>query len=203
MMQGPFLLCLCQRGAFTGSQMISFSAVPLSRKRKAVSDRPIHKWNKPSCTAGKPGRMILSVRPDTLGQTYKIILPCRWFTRFHASGYVPFPFWRFPFFTDFSFEVFLSNLPPLPFTSIFASFSEPHQAVIFVLGAKVTPGLYGKARSSLLFSGKISSPSGSIFPKNLAFPNPYLFKHPKRKRPMRQKDALKKMSDKREADKIV
>ena len=189
MMQGPFLLCLCQRGAFTGSQMISFSAVPLSRKRKAVSDRPIHKWNKPSCTAGKPGRMILSVRPDTLGQTYKIILPCRWFTRFHASGYVPFPFWRFPFFTDFSFEVFLSNLPPLPFTSIFAPFSEPHQAVIFVLGAKVTPGLYGKARSSLLFSGKISSPSGSIFPKNLAFPNPYLFKHPKRKRPMRQKDA--------------
>ena len=196
-------MCLCQRGAFTGSQMISFSAVPLSRKRKAVSDRPIHKWNKPSCTAGKPGRMILSVRPDTLGQTYKIILPCRWFTRFHASGYVPFPFWRFPFFTDFSFEVFLSNLPPLPFTSIFAPFSEPHQAVIFVLGAKVTPGLYGKARSSLLFSGKISSPSGSIFPKNLAFPNPYLFKHPKRKRPMRQKDALKKMSDKREADKIV
>ena len=189
MMQGPFLLCLCQRGAFTGSQMISFSAVPLSRKRKAVSDRPIHKWNKPSCTAGKPGRMILSVRPDTLGQTYKIILPCRWFTRFHASGYVPFPFWRFPFFTDFSFEVFLSNLPPLPFTSIFAPFSEPHQAVIFVLGAKVTPGLYGKARSSLLFSGKISSLSGSIFPKNLAFPNPYLFKHPKRKRPMRQKDA--------------
>ena len=189
MMQGPFLLCLCQRGAFTGSQMISFSAVPLSRKRKAVSDRPIHKWNKPSCTAGKPGRMILSVRPDTLGQTYKIILPCRWFTRFHASGYVPFPFWRFPFFTDFSFEVFLSNLPPLPFTSIFAPFSEPHQSVIFVLGAKVIPGLDGKARSSLLFSAEISSPSGSISPKNLAFPNPYLFKHPKRKRPMRQKDA--------------
>ena len=75
------------------------------------------------------------------------------------------------FFTDFSFEVFLSNLPLLPFTSIFAPFSEPHQAVIFVLGAKVTPGLYGKARSSLLFSGKISSPSGSIFPKNLAFPS--------------------------------
>ena len=43
----------------------------------------------------------------------------------------------------------------------------------------------------------------SFFRKNLAFPNPYLFKHPKRKRPMRQKDALKKMSDKREADKIV
>ena len=169
-MQGPFLLCLCQRGAFTGSQMISFSAVPLSRKRKAVSDRPIHKWNKPSCTAGKPGRMILSVRPDTLGQTYKIILPCRWFTRFHASGYVPFPFWRFPFFTDFSFEVFLSNLPPLPFTSIFAPFSGPHQAVISVLGAKVTPGLDGKARSSLLFPAKISSPAGSILAEKPCIP---------------------------------
>ena len=170
MMQGPFLLCLCQRGAFTGSQMISFFAVPLSRKRKAVSDRPIHKWNKPSCTAGKPGRMILSVRPDTLGQTYKIILPCRWFARFHASGYVPFPFWRFPFFTDFSFEVFLSNLPPLPFTSIFAPFSEPHQAVISVLGAKVIPGLDGNARSSLLFSEKISSPAGSILPEKPCIP---------------------------------
>ena len=121
---------------------------------------------------------------------------------FHASGDV-FSLFRGSFFTDFLLKFFLPNLPPLPFTSIFASFSEPHQAVIFVLGAKVTPGLYGKARSSLLFSGKISSLSGSIFPKNLAFPNPYLFKHPKRKRPMRQKDALKKMSDKREADKIV
>ena len=79
------------------SDDFSFSTVPLSRKRKAVSDRPIHKWNKPSHTAGKPGRMILSVRPYTLGQTYKIILPCRWFARFHASGYVPFPFGVFPF----------------------------------------------------------------------------------------------------------
>ena len=146
-----------------------FFAVPLSRKRKAVSDRPIHKWNKPLCTAGKPGRMILYVRPDTLGQTYKIILPCRWFARFHASGSVPFSFVDF-FFTDFSFEVFLSNLPPLPFTSISAPFSEPHQAVISVLGAKVTPGFDGKARSSLLFSGKISSPVGSIFPEKPCIP---------------------------------
>ena len=148
------------------------------------------------------GKKILSAHPDTSGQTDKTILPYRWFARFHITGYVLFC-WELPFFTDFPFEVFLPNLPLLPFTSIFAPFSEPHQAVIFVLGAKVTSGLYGKARSSLLFSGKISSLSGSIFPKNLAFPNPYLFKHPKRKRPMRQKDALKKMSDKREADKIV
>ena len=122
MMQGPFLLCLCQRGAFTGSQMISFSAVPLSRKRKAVSDRPIHKWNKPSCTAGKPGRMILSARPDTSDQTDRTILPCRWFARFHATGYVLFG-GRPPFFTDFSFEVFCLiclyfRLPPFSRLSV-------------------------------------------------------------------------------------
>ena len=74
------------------------------------------------------------------------------------------------FFTDFSFEVFLSNLPPLPFTSIFASFSEPHQIVISVLGAKVIPGLDGNARSSLLFSAEISSPAGSIFPEKPCIP---------------------------------
>ena len=94
------------------------------------------------------------------------------------------------FFTDFSPEVFsLPNLPLFPFTSIPASSSGPRQAVISVLGAKVIPGLYGNARSGLLFSAEISSPAGSISAKNLAFPNPCLFKHPKRKRPMRQKDA--------------
>ena len=133
-----------------------------------MSDRPIHKWNKPSCTAGKPGRMILSVRPDTLGQTTK--------SYFLAGGLPGFtlPAMFFSvgdvFFTDFSFEVFLSNLPPLPFTSIFASFSEPHQAVISVLGAKVIPGLDGNAR----FFGKILPERLEIFPENrrldLAFP---------------------------------
>ena len=170
MRQGPFLLCLCQRGAFTAFQMIFLFRCSFEPEAESRVWPLVHKWSKPSPTAGKPGRMILSVRPDTLGQTYKIILPCRWFTRFHASGYVPFPFWRFPFFTDFSFEVFLSNLPPLPFTSIFASFSEPHQAVISVLGAKVIPGLDGNARSSLLFSEKISSPAGSIFPEKPCIP---------------------------------
>ena len=86
---------------------------------------------------------------------------------FHASGDV-FSLFRGSFFTDFLLKFFLSNLPPLPFTSIFASFSEPHQAVISVLGAKVIPGLDGNARSSLLFSVKISSPAGSIFPENSA-----------------------------------
>ena len=170
MMQGPFLLCLCQRGAFTGSQTISFFVVPLSRKRKAVCDRPIHKWNKPSHTAGKPGRMILSVRPDTLGQTYKIILPCRWFARFHASGSVPFPFGIIPFsrisLLTFSCPICLHlRLPPFSRLSVTS-----HQAVISVLGAKVIPGLDGNARSSLLFSEKISSPAGSIFSEKPCIP---------------------------------
>ena len=153
------------------SDDFSFSAVPLSRKRKAVSDRPIHKWNKPLCTAGKPGRMILYVRPDTLGQTYKIILPCRWFARFHASGYVPFfPFGDF-FFSQISLLKFSCliclhfRLPPFSRLSV-----TPHQAVISVLGAKVIPGLDGNARSSLLFSAKISSPAGSIFPEKPCIP---------------------------------
>ena len=96
MTQSPFLLCLCQRGAFTAFLMIFFFAVPLSRKRKAVYDRLLHECNKPSPTAGKPGRMILSARPDTSGRTDKTILPNRWFAWFHAIGYVLFC-WGFLF----------------------------------------------------------------------------------------------------------
>ncbi len=169
MRQGPFLLCLCQRGAFTAFQMIfhfrcSFEPEPESRVWPLV-----HKWNKPSPTAGKPGRKILSAHPDTSDRTDKTILPYRWFARFHVAGYVLFLLGA-SCFHGFLFWSFLSNLPLLPFTSIFAPFSEPHQAVISVLGAKVTPGFDGKARSSLLFSGKISSPVGSIFPEKPCIP---------------------------------
>ena len=100
-MQGPFLLRLCQRGAFTDFWLFFFFAVHLSRKRKAVQDRPLHEWNKPSPTAGEPERMILYIRPDTSCRTYKIILSIRWFARFHASGYLPFSF------VDFFFHGFL------------------------------------------------------------------------------------------------
>ena len=71
---------------------------------------------------------------------------------------------------DFSLKFFLPNQPLFSFTSIFAPFSEPHQAVISVLGAKVIPGLDGKARSSLLFSVKISSPAGSILTEKPCIP---------------------------------
>ena len=169
MRQSPFLLCLCQRGVFTAFQIIFLFRCSFEPEAESRVWPLAHKWNKPSPTAGKPGRMILSARPDTSGRTDKTILPCRWFARFHATGYVFFLLGT-SFFHGFLFWSFLYNLPLLPFTSIFAPFSKPHQAVISVLGAKVTPGFDGKARSSLLFSGKISSPTGSIFPEKPCIP---------------------------------
>ena len=135
----------------------------------------------------KPGRMIVATRLNKFRRignnhtSFVVVCP------FHAPV-MSFPFWLFLFY-GFSPEVFSTQSASGFVYLHFAPFSEPHQSVIFVQGAKVIPGLDGKARSSLLFSAEISSPSGSISPKNLAFPNPYLFKHPKRKRPMRQKDA--------------
>lgn len=137
---------------------------------------------------GKPGRMTVAVRLNKFRRignnhtSFVVVCP------FHASGDVFFLL-VILFFTDFPLKFFSTQSASVFVYLHFAPFCEPHQSVIFVLGAKVIPGLDGKARSSLLFSAEISSPSGSISPKNLAFPNPYLFKHPKRKRPMRQKDA--------------
>jgi len=57
----------------------------------------------------------------------------------------------------------------------FCAFQQPHLAAISVLAAKVISGIDGNARSSLLFSGKISNPAGRIFPKNLASSTPLPF----------------------------
>ena len=165
-MQGPFLLCLCQRGAFTGFWRFFFFAVPLSRKRKAVCDRPIHEWNKPSHTAGKPeewfcmsdrtrsARHTKSYFPD--GGLPGFMLPAVSISLLGIS------FLRISLL-KFSCLICLHfRLPP------FSRLSGAHQVVISVLGAKVIPGLDGNARSSLLFSVKISSPAGSIFPENSA-----------------------------------
>ena len=118
---------------------------------------------------GKPGRMIVVARLDKscrIGkQSYFLCggLP------FSRSGDVFFIL-VVPYFTDFPLKFFSTQSASVFVYLHFAPFSEPHQSVIFVLGAKVIPGLDGKARSSLLFSAEIS---------------------------------IKKMSDKREADKIV
>ena len=136
----------------------------------------------------KPGRMIVATRLNKFRRignnhtSFVVVCP------FHASGDVFFLL-VILFFTDFPLKFFSTQSASVFVYLHFAPFSKPHQSVIFVLGAKVIPGLDGKARSSLMFSVKISSPAGSILTENLAFPNPYLFKHPKRKRPMRQKDA--------------
>jgi len=80
-----------------------------------------------------------------------------------------FSFLGFPFY-GFSPEVFSTQSASVFVYLHFAPFSEPHQSVIFVLGAKVIPGLDGKARSSLLFSVKISSPAGSILTEKPCIP---------------------------------
>ena len=123
MRQDPFLLCLCQRGAFTAFQMIFLFRCSFEPEAESRVWPLVHKWNKPSPTAGKPGRMILSARPDTSGRTDKTILPYRWFARFHATGYVLFLLEEISFFTDFSFEVFCLiclyfRLPPFSRLSV-------------------------------------------------------------------------------------
>lgn len=56
------------------------------------------------------------------------------------------------------------------------------------------------ARTSLLFSAKISTPAGSIFPKILAIANPYTFDGHRNENDRCDKKTHKKMSDKRVAD---
>ena len=122
MRQGPFLLCLCRRGAFTVFQMIFLFRCSFEPEAESRVWPFAHKWNKPSFTAGKPGKMVLSARLDTSGRTDKVILPCRWFARFHASGYLLFC-WKFLFsrisLLKFSFLICLYfRLPPFSRLSV-------------------------------------------------------------------------------------
>ena len=185
-----FLFAPMPRGAFMGFQMIflfSLFLLPEAERLLSASACPMNETGGRT-QSDKPERMLVATRLNKFRRignkhtSFVVVCP------FHASGEVFF-FQTASSFYGFSPEVFSTQSASVFVYLHFAPFSEPHQAVISVLGAKVIPGLDGKARSSLLFSAEISSPSGSISPKNLAFPNPYLFKHPKRKRPMRQKDA--------------
>ena len=56
------------------------------------------------------------------------------------------------------------------------------------------------ARTSLLFSAKISTPAGSIFPKILAAANPFTFECHRNENDRCEEKTHKKMSDKRVAD---
>ena len=158
----PISFVLMPGGAFTGLQWASFFNRSIFLKAGTMYDRPSNKWAKPSPTEGKPGRMPISSRLKVFSRSDMDI---------HPLCGLPFHVFRqVPFSSHTDFRRFFSNLPPPLFTSIFTSFSEPHQSVISVLGAKVIPGLDGKARSSLLFSVKISSPAGSILTEKPCIP---------------------------------
>ena len=104
----------------------------------------------------KPGRMIVATRLNKFRRignnhtSFVVVCP------FHASGDVFFLL-VILFFTDFPLKFFSTQSASVFVYLHFAPFSKPHQSVIFVLGAKVIPGLDGKARSSLLFSAEIST----------------------------------------------
>ena len=150
----------------------------------------------------KPGRMIVATRLNKFRRignnhtSFVVVCP------FHASGDVFFLL-VILFFTDFPLKFFSTQSASVFVYLHFAPFSKPHQSVIFVLGAKVIPGLDGKARSSLLFSVKISSPAGSILTEKPCIPYSLPFQAPETKTTDATERRIKKMSDKREADKIV
>ena len=159
----PLSFVAMPRGAFTGFQMTFFFAVHLCRKRKGCRVCQPAPWMKQAATHSRANREERLFPPgwtSTVGSE-TFILPCWWFCPFHAS-YNVFFFQSVLLFYGFSLKFLYSNLPLFSFTSILRLSVESHQAVIFVLGAKVIPGLDGKARSRLLFSAKISSPAGSI-----------------------------------------
>lgn len=81
---------------------------------------------------------------------------------FTLPAWSPFFFRRFLSVSDFSWD--FSQYASTAVYLHFRAFQLVRiRMVILVLGAKVIPGFDGKARSSLLFSQKISSPVGSIF----------------------------------------
>ena len=71
MRQGPFLLNLCQRGAFTAFQMIFLFRCSFEPEAESRVCPLVHKWNKPSPTAGKPGRKFYLPTPTRLARQIK------------------------------------------------------------------------------------------------------------------------------------
>ncbi len=89
-------------------------------------------------------------------------------------GFTLTAWFSFSFGCFFLLRISLDILFPICLCCRLPSFSRlsvgTHQAVISVLGAKVIPGLDGKARSSLLFSGKILPAGLEIFPEKPYIP---------------------------------
>lgn len=171
MKQCPFLLRLCQEVLLRVFKWFFFFRCLFCRKRKVNAECVSlpHEWNRRPHTAGQTGKNDCchpaEQVPSDRKQSYFLCcgLP---FSRFR---WCLFPFGD-SFFTDFPLKFFSTQSASVFVYLHFAPFSKPHQSVIFVLGAKVIPGLDGKARSSLLFSVKIYSPAGSILTEKPCIP---------------------------------
>ena len=168
----PLSFAPMPRGAFTGFQMIflfSLSLLPEAESECRVCQPA--PWMKQAPTHSRTNREEWLLPPGWTSSvgSETIILPLLWFALF-TLPVMSFSFWWFLILRIFPLK-FLSTQSASVFVYLhFASFREPHQSVISVLGAKVIPGLYGKARSSLLFSVKISSPAGSILTEKPCIP---------------------------------
>lgn len=166
----PLSFVAMPRGAFTGFQMIFLFRcpfVPEAERMQSVSACPMNEASGHT-QPGKPGRMTVAARWYKYHRIGNIHTSLSEVCPFHAPV-MSFSFWWILFY-GFSPEVFSTQSASVFVYLHFAPFSEPHQSVIFVLGAKVIPGLDGKARSSLLFSVKISSPAGSILTEKPCIP---------------------------------
>ena len=161
MTQGPFLLRLYRRGAFTGFCRFHFFAVHLCRSgNTSVTARTMKGASRHQRRANR--KNAVSAGPNEFEPTdssYFFVLVCP-VSRFrHGFLYLLTVPSFYGFLLGNLFSICLCfRLPPFSRLSV-----GTHQVVILVLGAKVIPGLDGKARSSLLFPLKISSPAGSIF----------------------------------------
>ena len=170
MKQCPFLLRLCQEVLLRVFKWFFFFRCLFCRKRKVNAECVSlpHEWSRRLHTAGQTGKndccrpagQVLSDRK------HSYFLCCG--LPFSRSGEVFFLL-VIPFLRIFSWSFSTQSASVFVYLH-FAPFSKPHQSVIFVLGAKVIPGLDGKARSSLLFSVKISSPAGSILTEKPCIP---------------------------------
>lgn len=139
-----FFSCFC---AGSGKWMQRVSACPINETSGHTQRAIREEWLLP------PG-WTSPVGSENNHTPFVVVCP------FHASGDVFFLL-VIPFLRIFPWSFSTQSASGFVYLH-FAPFSEPHQSVIFVQGAKVIPGLDGKARSSLLFSAEISSPSGSI-----------------------------------------
>ena len=143
----PLSFAPMPRGAFTGFQMIflfSLSLLPEAESECRVCQPA--PWMKQTDTHSRANREEWLLSPGWTSPvgSETFILPLLWFALF-TLRWCLFPF-GYSFFTDFLLKFFLPNLPPLPFTSIFASFSDAASGSHFRSGRKGNSGIGRKCK---------------------------------------------------------